>query len=317
MQIAERCVAVGWWPDRARDAPLDEGIDEPAAEYVFPSGRAAITQCLNAFELPTDAAIAMEPYGSECLTRVVRRFGTPADIGAADACAAVVYEQWGWPLTDAAWDELAERFGGRPILLDRVDSADFFTCPRGGIEVSSLSKLLGLPGGGLARAKGCLARFAPEPQSNAMEELLSRPLGALDRPGYRELFKESRQAVHPAAIAWLEHNCLMRAAEEERANRQRHLQLIVESSLARDWPAWMCAAIGAGAGPVWAPLYRAQDARRYWQAMFTLDERFGVVSAPRLFNWSGNPLRPQYEMCFALPVHSGVTDFGEIVAALV
>ena len=50
--------------------------------------------------------------------------------------------------------------------------------------------------------------------TDAMEELRSRPLGALDRPGYRELFKESRQAVHPAAIAWLEHNCLMRAAEE-------------------------------------------------------------------------------------------------------
>src|SRR5207244_3239845 len=145
--------------------------DGLAADYVFPSGRAAIAQCLDAFDLPTNGAIAMGPYGSECLTRVVRRFGTPADIGAADACAAVVDEQWGWPFTDAAWDELTERFGGRPILLDRVDSGDFFTRPRGDVEVSSLSKLLGLPGGGLARAKGCLVRFEPEPQSNAMEEL--------------------------------------------------------------------------------------------------------------------------------------------------
>ena len=70
-----------------------------------------------------------------------------------------------------------------------------------------------------------LVRFEPEPQSKAMEELRSRPLGALVRTGYRELFKESRQAVHPAAIAWLEHNCLMRAAEEERANRQRRRKL--------------------------------------------------------------------------------------------
>src|SRR6266566_6274522 len=120
MQIAERCVPVGWWPDRARDAPLDEGIDEPAAEYVFPSGRAAIAQCLDAFDLPTNGAIAMEPFGSECLTRIVRRFGIAVDICDSEPseAAAVVYEQWGWPFTDAAWDELAERFEGRPILLD-------------------------------------------------------------------------------------------------------------------------------------------------------------------------------------------------------
>jgi hypothetical protein len=47
-----------------------------------------------------------------------------------------------------------------------------------------------------------------------------------------------------------------------------------------------------------------------------LDHRYGVVSASRLFNWSGDPLRPQFEMCLALPAHSGVADFAELVAAL-
>jgi hypothetical protein len=51
--------------------------------------------------------------------------------------------------------------------------------------------------------------------------------------------------------------------------------------------------------------------------MAALEARFGVISAMRPFNWSGNPRRPQYEMCLALPVHGGVTEFGEIVAALV
>jgi hypothetical protein len=50
--------------------------------------------------------------------------------------------------------------------------------------------------------------------------------------------------------------------------------------------------------------------------MATLDQRFGVISAMRPFNWSGNPLRPQYEVCLALPIHGGVPEFGEIVAAL-
>jgi hypothetical protein len=75
-------------------------------------------------------------------------------------------------------------------------------------------------------------------------------------------------------------------------------------------------AIRAGAGPVWAPILRGSDAAQQWRAMATLDQRFGVISAMRPFNWSGNPLRPQYEVCLALPIHGGVPEFGEIVAAL-
>jgi hypothetical protein len=122
--------------------------------------------------------------------------------------------------------------------------------------------------------------------------------------------------VHPAALAWLHNNCPARAAEEERAARQRNLQLILKSRLSRDWPTWMCDAIGVGAGPVWAPILRGQDAARSWWVMATLKQRFDVISGMRPFNWSGNPLRPQYELCLALPLHSGVANFGEIVAAL-
>ena len=322
MQLAKRRRAVGWWPEGALDAPLDEGTHQLAAEYVFPSGRAAIAQCLDALDLPTHATIAMEPHRSECLTRIVRRFGTPVDICEANgsAAAAVVYEQWGWPVTDAAWDEITERFKSRPIVLDRVDSADFFSeghRAHGTVEVVSLSKLLGLAGGGLARANGCFVAFEPEQESAALRQLARRPMDGLKRAGYKELFKEGRQAVHPAAMAWLQHNCVARAAEEERAARQHQLQLMLNSSLSNNWPAWMEAAIDAGAGPVWVPILREREAAEHWRAMATLDQRYDVVSAPRLFNWSGNPLRPQYELCLALPVHSGVADFGEIVAALV
>jgi hypothetical protein len=287
-----------------------------AREYVFPSARAAIAQCLTGFHLPQKATIAMEPYSSDCLMRIVSRFGTPVDICAADANVAVVYEQWGWPFTHCACTEINERFKGRPIVVDRVDSADFFAHRRGGVEVLSLSKLLGLAGGGLARANGCFVAFEPQPASEAMRGLRSRPPIVLARAGYKELFKESRQAVHPAALAWLEDNCLTCAAENERAARQGHVQLILDSGLAGQWPAWMRDAISAGAGPVWAPVLRGQDAARSWWAMSTLDRGYGVVSAVRLFNWSGNPLRPQYEPCLALAVHGGVAEFGDIVAAL-
>jgi len=322
VQVAERCLSVGWWPDRPRVVGLEGNAGGLAAAYVFPSGRAAIAQALERFELPANGAVALAGYSSECLTRIVRRFGTPVDIREANgsAAAAVVYEQWGWPFTDAAWDEITERFKSRPIVLDRVDSADFFSeghRAHGTVEVVSLSKLLGLAGGGLARANGCFVAFEAEQESAALRQLARRPMDGLSRAGYKELFKEGRQAVHPAAMAWLQHNCVARAAEEERAARRHQLQLLLNSGLSNNWPAWMGAAIDAGAGPVWVPIFRERDAAEHWRAMATLDQRFDVVSAPRLFNWSGNPLRPQYELCLALPVHSGVADFGEIVAALV
>jgi hypothetical protein len=291
---------------------------------VFPSGRAAIAQSLAALDLPPNAPIAISSRSSECLTRVVQRFGTPLDIREADSAVlgAVVYEQWGWPLPDDALDELAARFKGRFLLLDRVDSADFFLPARarelapGSVEVLSLSKLLGLEGGGVARASGRLVRFEPLPDSEVMRRLRGRPLSDLARDGYRELFKQGRQAVHPAALAWLQRNCLERAAEDERAARSRHLRAVLDTRLAEGWPAWMLDAVTGGAGPVWAAVLRGQDAARRWSAMCALDQHYGVVSASRLFNWSGNPLRPQYEMCLGVPVHGGITDFGEIVAAL-
>jgi hypothetical protein len=75
-------------------------------------------------------------------------------------------------------------------------------------------------------------------------------------------------------------------------------------------------ALASGAGPVWAPIMRGQDVAQHWRAMRLLNERYGLVSGSKPFNWSGNPLRPAYETCFALPVHGGVSEFEAIVAAL-
>jgi hypothetical protein len=141
-------------------------------------------------------------------------------------------------------------------------------------------------------------------------------LAALSREAYREFFKEGQQAVHPAVLDWLSRNSLESAAEHERIVRQRHVRALLESSLAAGWPAWMVRAVDSGAGPVWAPVLRGYDATRRWRAVRTLDQEYGVVSASRLFNWSGNPLQPRYEMCLAIPIHGDVTDFGEIVDAL-
>jgi len=67
---------------------------------------------------------------------------------------------------------------------------------------------------------------------------------------------------------------------------------------------------------VWAPVLRGHDQAQRWAAMRRLEQRYGVSVASRMFNWSGNPLHPQYEACLAIPVHSQVS-VDELVQALV
>lgn len=311
---------MAWWPEHPPEVPRTRLSRVLPTDCVFPSGRAAIAQVLQAIDLSPNAWVAVPTHSSECLVRIVRRFGIPLDISAIDPTvqAAVVYEQWGWPLTLAAWAELNARHKGSLLLVDRVDSADFFSraTPPGSVDVLSLSKLLGIAGGGVARANGTFLIFEGQAESDATRRLRQRPIADLAGGGYREFFKETRQAVHPAAAEWLGRNCLQTAIEGERIARQRHLDALLESSLSANWPVWMLHALANGAGPVWAPVLRGHAAATRWTAMRRLHHLYGVASASRLFNWAGDPLRPRYEVCLALPVHSGVANFREIVAAL-
>jgi hypothetical protein len=237
--------------------------------------------------------------------------------------AAVVYEQWGWPIAQHAWDELSDRFQGCVLIVDRVDSADvlarparYADLPAGTMEVASLWKLLGLPGGGLARTASGPVAFQPRPASDALRRLVRQPLAELDGAGYREWFKEGRQAVHPGVLAWLRDNCLENAMEAERRTRQRRVASLLASNLGAGWPSWMAAAVARGAGPVWVPLLRGGDPARLRAAMDTLGRQYGVAAAVRMFNWSGDPLHPAFEPCLALPVHGRVAPFDDLLPAL-
>jgi hypothetical protein len=225
-------------------------------------------------------------------------------------------------MTGSGWQAIADRFRGCPVLVDRVDSADFLlrpaplaALPARSVEVVSLSKVLGLPGGGLARAADGPVLFLAEPWSTMTACLLARPRAALSGPGYRELFKAARQAVHPEVLDWLRVNSFAAALEVERRARQQHLRAVLDSALSRGWPAWLGDAVQQGAGPVWAPTLRDRDHAQHWSAARILAQH-GVASAVRMFNWSGNPLLPLYEPCLAVPIHGDVPDFRGLVRAL-
>lgn len=328
-QVLARPHRAGLWPVTPVDVGRGESCPSIAPAQVFPSARAAIAQSLEAAKLPPNTWIAVPDWTSDCLRRTVSPFGTPMSIAAVgrehdvSVGAAVVYEQWGWPVTADGWREIAARFAGCWLVVDRVDSGDFLLrsalqpdLPEASVEVVSLSKLLGLAGGGLARTRCANVEFDPKSTSSAVRRLLERPRSLVERGAYSDLFKISRCAVHPTVMTWLRLNCLTAAVERERLTRQRHLLALVETELSRGWPTWMIDALDQGAGPVWAPILRGQDQARRWSAMRTLEQRYGVSCALPMFNWAGNPLRPHYEPCLAVPVHGGVQRFDELVHAL-
>jgi hypothetical protein len=336
------------WPGSAsEDFARQADCTGPSGRHAFPSGRAAIVACLERLGLTPETVVATPECVTPCVAVAVRQVAQPMPLRAAlsgmparhaqrfsrglldrpglpgrqgQPGAAIIYEQWGWPLPADARDAIDDWLADVPIVVDRVDSADFFHAPAdfGTFEVLSLSKVLGTAAGGIARAVR-ETRYLPFDPAPAP----ARPIDAsrqLSHPAVRELFKRS-QRVHPSVTTWLAANCAVRAAEAERQLRSANARTILESVLAANWPSWMARAIRAGAGPVWAPILRGRAPAIHWRTVAELESRWGIAAAVRMFNWSGNPLAPRFEPAVALPIHGGVDGAGleleEVAASLV
>jgi hypothetical protein len=265
---------------------------------------------------------------SRCVDDAVRRCARPVRLHAAltgharEIGAAIVYEQWGWPLPPPAEDDVRQRWRGVPLIVDRVDSADFFANRRGlgQYEVVSLSKVVGIAAGGLARdSSGALLEFqaprTPGPLPRLDFQQVERAGRLAAHPAGREWFKQSPQ-VHPRALQWLQDNCLVDALEAERRVRNEAALTLLDRPLAAGWPRWMVDAVAAGAGPVWAPVFRGASTELHWRSAGNLRRTIGIAAAVRMFNWSGNPLRPCYEPCVALPIHGGIEDLAAVLSVL-
>jgi hypothetical protein len=305
---------VGFWPERPAACVREPACAAPGVDQAFPSGRAAIAACLTRSHVNRQTVVAMPECVADCVSVAVRRCAVPVPLQAAlsrQPGALVIYEQWGWPLPPAAVDHLLARLPGVPVIVDRVDSADFFQNRRmfGDFEVLSLSKVLGTAAGGIARqtSTGAYLPFGGTRRA--------RPLEKPSHPAVRELFKQS-QHVHPAVLDWLQHNCAERAAEAERLARVRAARTVLESPLAIGWPNWLAQSIAAGAGPVWAPVLRGGEPALHWRVVARLERDWGIAAAVRMFNWTGDPLAPRFEPCVALPIHSGVDGVGDVVSGL-
>ena len=171
------------WPQDAPSNPCCTASAAVALDAVFPSARRAIVQSLSDAGHTATSTIGYPAFVSDCVPRAIRKVATAVRVAHPEhktltqLDGLLVHEQWGWPLRTDALPRLLARFSRRPIVLDRVDSADFFLRSVDStdiVEIASLSKTLGLLGGGLARIASGYVPFNAAALTASTREALDR-----------------------------------------------------------------------------------------------------------------------------------------------
>jgi hypothetical protein len=319
---------IGLWRNVPRCHPVTAAKPAFPSRAIFPGARQALSYGLHRAGLSRPNRVAFPEWSSSCVVSALGKYVTPLPMREATEHklkveGILLYEQWGWGFPVAAWEQLAEKYRHAALILDRVDSGDFFyrtKLPVGGFrsvaQVLSLWKLFGLPGGGILLAESEYVEFERDTTSlSPITELLAGMPGIGDRFDYEEYFKNQTQMIHPAVTKWLEQNSLLGAAEDERQARHENTLHLCHSSLALGWPDWMREALAAGGAPGIAPVLRGADHAALLEAVGAL-EKAGVNATIYHFDWYGNPLSPNYEPCLALPVHGQMKDVESVIAIL-
>lgn len=314
------------WRDVPPSSPI-AGNDPFPESCIFPSGRQALSHALLRIGLSRAKRVACPEWSSHCLLSAVARHATPVPMRevvqhklAVDA--VLLYEQWGWPMPTTAWERVAEEFPDTPLIWDRVDSTDFLSrtnlpSPLIAAEISSLSKMLGLPGGGLLRCREQYIQYQSEPLSHLTQQLMQSTESLADSFEYKEYLKNHKQFVHPNVLSWVRENSLSTALQDECAIRRLNFRKLQESRCTETWEPWMKIAVeeGSTAANI-APLLRGKSRVEVQKAVEWLQEGHRVFATEYHFNWSGDPLSPKYEPCLALPVHGLMTKLDDILADL-
>jgi hypothetical protein len=220
--------------------------------------------------------------------------------------AVLLYEQWGWPLKEDI-QSLKAQF----IILDKVDSADVERSTRiNGPEVFSLSKLLGLPGGALVRKGGRFRKAHYNPSHRDLAAQLGQDALLMD------IYKSEVDWPHPKLEKWLKKNSLTEALSVELKRRRENLAVLLHSGITKGWPEWMIREAKNGIGPGLAPAFRGKSVKNLAEIRDRAARDFGLETAVYHFNWSGDPFRPDYRSCLALPLHGQMEDLERIVYVL-
>ncbi|MFC1631086.1 hypothetical protein ACFL2I_00865 [Candidatus Omnitrophota bacterium] len=319
----------GLWRNKPLNQPLKPEQRPLPLKYVFPSGRSALSLALAEAGLSRANRVGFPEWSSHCLISAMGRYVTPVPFkevveNRIKVDGVLIYEQWGWPFPAATWASLLKNYNDKIIIVDKVDSADFYLRRnsvyrfKSLIEITSLSKMLGLSGGGLAINGAKYLTFKPKLKSGLTKMLAAENKANILKNdfGYREHFQNSEQALEPNVRNWIMHNDLLAAMEQERELRRDNLRILSQGPAKSAWPQWMYQALDRGAGPGIAPLFRGEKEGNLRRVAARLAGDFKIQTALYHFNWSGNPLKPVYEKCLAFPVHGMVKGLKSVLRSL-
>ncbi len=300
------------WRESSR---LVSGQPAPKNNQIFPSGRQAIGRALQEFGLGRSCRVAIPEFSSACVISAIGRYSTPLPMREVieyqiPVDAVLAYEQWGWPFRN---DELSRLRQGYPkIILDCVDSPDAVYRHDEILETSdinvviSLSKCLGLPGGGLL--KGGKGWFEASLDGAIIDLDMSNPL-VVD---YTKSHLASTEYLTPLLD---NHNILMSLSLES-GLRADNLTCLLNSSLSDCWPNWMRDAVTKKCAAGIAPLLRGISAEKLQLIADDVMRQFGICTQVYNFNWSGSPLLTEYEPCLAFPTHGEISLDYDLVSKI-
>jgi len=318
------------WRDKPVSIPIKSGDVTVPIKHIFPSGRQALSHSLQIAGLGRNDKVAIPEWSSHCVISAVGKVATPIPMFEVakyniTVDAILIYEQWGWPIPENVMNNLGKIFKDKILIYDLVDSAHFKfegyvnnKLFKNIYSIISLSKILGLPGGGIALANGQQLEYKSNVEFEEYLDAFDKvDYTGLELPGIINNYKKSEiPAVSKNIKSWLQTNDLFGSISCELQQRQNNILILSEGSLTKEWPAWMKKAIEIGAGPGIAPLFRGEPDLVLMNNEKKLKKELGIETSIYHFNWSGDPLSPNYEKCLAIPVHGLIHNINKIVALL-
>jgi hypothetical protein len=322
---------IALWRNVPVTCRLSIGNEGYPSECIFPSARQALKYGLRQVGLSRPKRIALPEWSSGCVISAVGEVATPIPIKEVlekniPVDAVLFYEQWGWQMPVSVKSKILERFRNSIIIIDRVDSADInsenrlrFYPEATQLDVISLWKILGLRGGGIIKLNGKYLYFKP---SSDEKELSSRIWENDWSEKYSgrllHIHKSYIEALHPGLIRWFAENDLEGAFHDECLSRRKNLSVIANSELSSNWGKWMFDALDNKNAPGIVPLFRgySRDKMKEYQRMILT--HFNIETSICHYNWSGNPMNPNYEINLAFPIHGLInSDLEDAVKILI
>ena len=315
---------IGLWPFVPFAYP---GTTSDAVKtLIFPSGRQAVTHALEMLGSRREWLVALPEYSGHCLVSAVAKSATPTPITLAIERPAAIdvmllYCQWGWEKPTAALLEVSDFFPKAHLLLDRVDSlADsLYAMPwedagRDAVQIFSLSKTLGLAGGGLLFHRGTWVAHTSAPTAGC--EQLAAILADLGAETGDDEIRSTVKVWSMADVStlslplrrWLDENDLEAAIRQAAEARSARRQLVVDHLDEMGWPSWMAEQLMVEESriPGLAPLFINSIADA--DALKTAVEvEVGIEVELYHFDRSVSYLRPDWAPCLAVPLHGNVS----------